>query len=113
VLLLTPTMHPKRPAWWIFTYLLPIIPFTAAWDGWVSHLRAYTPRELLQMTRDFSDSYGWEIRNIELQNGKFAVTCLIGLPRQRVESDHPRLAALTVSGLIPEGPAETVRQAKR
>ena len=82
VLLLTPTMRPRRPVWWVFTYLLPIIPFIVAWDGWVSHLRAYTPEELLEMTRGFSDSYRWEIRSLELQNGHFVVTCLIGLPRQ-------------------------------
>jgi hypothetical protein len=78
-LILTPTMRPK-PVWWIFTYLLPIIPFVVAWDGWVSHLRAYTPQELRQMTEDFSDSYRWEVRMIELQNGRFSVTCLLGIP---------------------------------
>jgi hypothetical protein len=82
VLLLTPTMRPKRPAWWIFTYLLPIIPFTVAWDGWVSHLRAYTPEELLQMTCKFSDSYRWETRRLKIRNGQFTVTCLLGIPRQ-------------------------------
>jgi hypothetical protein len=66
----------------------PIIPFTVAWDGWVSHLRAYTPQEMLQMTRDFSDFYDWEIRNIELKNGKFTVTCLLGLPRRRTDFDQ-------------------------
>ncbi len=81
VLLLTPSMRPRRPAWWFFTYLVPIIPFTVAWDGWVSHLRAYTPEELLQMTSDFSDGYRWEVRSIELQKGKFTVTCLLGLPQ--------------------------------
>lgn len=30
-----------------FTYFLPVIPFIVAWDGWVSHLRAYTPDELV------------------------------------------------------------------
>jgi hypothetical protein len=85
VLLWMPRMRPKKLSWWLFTYLVPIIPFTAAWDGWVSHLRAYTPQELLQMTRDFSDSYGWEIRSIELQNGKFTITCLLGLPRRRTD----------------------------
>jgi hypothetical protein len=59
LLLFTPAMHTKRPEWWIFTYLLPVIPFTVAWDGWVSHLRAYTPEELLQMTGKFSESYCW------------------------------------------------------
>jgi hypothetical protein len=82
VLWLTPRMRPRRPAWWVFTYLVPIIPFTVAWDGWVSHLRAYTPQELLQMTSDFSDSYRWEIRSIELPNSRFTVTCLLGLPQR-------------------------------
>ncbi len=81
VLLLTPTMRPRRPAWWIFTYLLPVIPFIVAWDGWVSHLRAYTPDELLQMTCNFSDSYCWETRQLKIRNGQFTVTCLLGVPR--------------------------------
>jgi hypothetical protein len=82
VLLLTPTMRPKRPARWIFTYLLPIIPFTVAWDGWVSHLRAYTPDELLQMTCRFSESYRWETRGLSIRNGQYTVTCLLGVPRE-------------------------------
>jgi len=94
VLLWMPRMRPKKLAWWIFTYLVPIIPLTVAWDGWVSHLRAYTPQELLQMTREFSDSYGWEIRSIELQNCKFTITCLVGLPVMR---DRPRGSS---SGLL-------------
>lgn len=82
VLLLTPAMRPRRPAWWIFTYLLPIIPFTVAWDGWVSHLRAYTPDELVQMTCKFSESYCWETRSLKIRNGQFIVTCLLGVPRE-------------------------------
>jgi hypothetical protein len=81
VLLLTPTMRPKRLTWWIFTYLLPIIPFTVAWDGWVSHLRAYTADELLKMTCKFSESYCWETRGLKIRNGQFTVTCLLGVPR--------------------------------
>jgi hypothetical protein len=80
VLLLTPAMRPRRCAWWILTYLLPVIPFIVAWDGWVSHLRAYTPDELLQMTCKFSDSYAWEIRRLKSRNGQFTVTCLLGIP---------------------------------
>ena len=80
VLVLLPQMRPKKVAWWMFTYVLPVIPLTAAWDGWVSHLRAYTPEELRAMTHDLSDSYEWEIRTIELRNGKFTLTCLLGMP---------------------------------
>jgi hypothetical protein len=85
VLLWMPSMRPKKMSWWLFTYVIPIIPLTAAWDGWVSHLRAYTPQELLRMTQDFSDSFAWEIRSVELQNGRFTVTCLLGLPRPRID----------------------------
>jgi len=92
VLLLTPTMRPRRPTWWIFTYLLPVIPFIVAWDGWVSHLRAYTPGELLQMTYNFWDSYCWETRQLKIRNGQFTVTCLLGVPREPVTA--PPLGAL-------------------
>jgi len=47
----------------------------------VSHLRAYTPEDLSQMTIDLSN-YRWEIQSIELQNGKFTVTCPLGLALQ-------------------------------
>lgn len=80
VFLLMPFMHPRRPAWWIFTYLVPIIPFIVGWDGWVSHLRAYTPEELEQMTAGLSDSYRWEVQTAKLRNGHFTMTCLLGLP---------------------------------
>ena len=82
VLLWMPAMRPRKVSWWFFTYLIPLIPLTAAWDGWVSHLRAYTAEELLSMTRDLSDSFDWEVRRIALQNGRFTVTCLLGMPRQ-------------------------------
>ena len=82
VLLWMPGMRPKKFSWWFFTYLVPIIPLTAAWDGWVSHLRAYTAEELLQMTREFSESYDWEMQSVDLQNGRFTITCLLGLPRR-------------------------------
>jgi hypothetical protein len=82
VLLLTPSMRPMRPIWWVFTYLVPVIPFTVAWDGWVSHLRAYTIEELRQMTSDLSNSYRWEIRSIELRKSNFTVTCVLGLPQR-------------------------------
>jgi hypothetical protein len=80
VLLWIPSMRPQKFSWWIFTYVVPIIPLTAAWDGWVSHLRAYTAEELLRMTQDLSESFDWEIQSVELQNGRFTLTCLLGLP---------------------------------
>jgi hypothetical protein len=83
VLLLTPTMRPRKPIWWVFTYLLPVIPFIVAWDGWVSHLRAYTPEELLRMTARNSSSYRWEVRKLELQKGQFTVTCFLGIPQRQ------------------------------
>ena len=79
VFVLAPKMQPKV-AWWIITYLVPVIPFVVAWDGWVSHLRAYTPEELLQLTSGFSDAYRWETRKLELQDGAFTITCLLGVP---------------------------------
>jgi len=86
VLLLTPTMRPRKLLWWVFTYALPVIPFIVAWDGWVSHLRAYTPEELLQMTPTGSAGYRWEIRKMELKNGQFTITCLLGIPQPRLGS---------------------------
>jgi hypothetical protein len=80
VLLLAPRMQPRRPIWLVLTYLVPVIPFIVGWDGWVSHLRAYTPAEMMAMVSDFSQSYCWEVRTLPVQNGRFIVTCLLGLP---------------------------------
>jgi hypothetical protein len=70
----------SRPEWWVFTWLLPVIPLVIAWDALVSHLRSYTASELIDMTRGLGSSYKWEAIKLNAPRG-FEVTCLIGCPQ--------------------------------
>ena len=78
VLLLMPTVRPLRWLWLFFTYLLPLLPLTIAWDGLVSHLRVYSPKELLELA-PATDGYKWEVKHVALAPGA-RVTMLIGQP---------------------------------
>lgn len=60
VLLLMPLVRPVRPLWLVLTYLLPILPFAIAWDGWVSHWRTYSPAELEELVAPLqADDWEW------------------------------------------------------
>jgi hypothetical protein len=59
VLLLTPRIRPVSGWQLLFTYALPILPLAIAWDGFVSCLRTYRPRELLALTEGL-DGYRWD-----------------------------------------------------
>lgn len=69
-----------RPTWWLFTWLLPVIPIVVAWDALVSHLRSYSAGELLEMTKEIGSGYAWEASKLRAPRG-FDVTCLIGCPQ--------------------------------
>lgn len=88
-LLLTPafvwlTMPFVRPLTWrhlLWTYLLPVVPLIGMWDGLVSCLRTYSPRELREMTGSCAaEGYGWEIGRVR-SFGACRVTYLFGFPR--------------------------------
>ena len=81
VWLVTPFMRPfswRRVVW---TYLLPVIPFIGAWDGLVSCLRTYSPKELHDLTAGLgSSTYSWETGQIR-SFGACRITYLIGVPK--------------------------------
>ncbi|MEM1347439.1 MAG: hypothetical protein AAGI01_02715 [Myxococcota bacterium] len=52
-------MRPIRPLAMVCTYLVPVLPLVAAWDGIVSCLRTYTPEELREMWAEVEGSEGW------------------------------------------------------
>jgi hypothetical protein len=71
----------KRLNWkkFIFTYLLPITPFTHAWDFLVSILRTYSPRELQTLIEQLdAPHYHWEIGKLWSRQAKCYVTYLVG-----------------------------------
>jgi hypothetical protein len=81
VFLLIFRMRPRRPVWWLCTWVLPIIPLTVAWDGFVSHLRSYTGAEIMKLIGNLSDeTYRWDMGRVRAPKGMIDVTFLIGMP---------------------------------
>ena len=63
----------------IFTYFIPIIPITFAWDGAVSNARTYTLEDLDILLEGLeSEAYTWEKGVIR---GKSSKIYLLGIPR--------------------------------
>ncbi len=59
------------------TYIFPIYPLIAFWEGVASNLRTYTPKELRQMINNIDhDDFNWEIGKIGSAN------YLIGYPKE-------------------------------
>ncbi len=82
VLVITPVIRPFH--WWrlLFTYLIPLLPLVAWWDGVVSCLRTYRPEELRAMTASLADSgLDWQIGELLAPGLPFPVTYVIGTPR--------------------------------
>jgi SAM-dependent methyltransferase len=80
VWLATPFIRPfswRRVLW---TNLLPVVPFLAAWDGLVSCLRTYSPEELLALTPEPTPAgYRWEAGRLPSLGG-CRITYLLGWP---------------------------------
>jgi hypothetical protein len=82
VLLLTPLVRPFT--WWrlLFTYVVPLAPLLAVFDGVVSCLRTYTPEELRALTRGLEDEdYAWDV-GVDRVAGQ-PLTWLTGTPLRR------------------------------
>lgn len=63
----------------LFTYLLPIAPFTTMWDYFVSNLRTYSSQELQALVAKLdAPGYHWEIGNLYSKQGKCQIPYLIG-----------------------------------
>jgi hypothetical protein len=81
VLILTPFIRPFRCSRLVWTYLLPLVPLAALFDGAVSCLRTYTVEELRELTAPLeSDEYHWEVGALKSTAGPIPVTYLIGIP---------------------------------
>jgi hypothetical protein len=74
-----PFIRPFRASRLFWTYLLPVIPLVLFYDGLVSCFRAYSLKQLLEMTASVhADGYVWEVGE---ETGGFAtVTYLLGYP---------------------------------
>jgi hypothetical protein len=81
VLSLTPLIRPMRFPNIAFTYLLPIVPFTAWWDGIASTIRAYSIPELEELVDGLGhDGYRFRIERTRSDKVPVHVTALIGAP---------------------------------
>lgn len=89
VWLATPLIRPFRWSRLLLTYLLPLIPLVALWDGIVSALRTYTPDELraLAASADGIETYDWVAG--EAGRGPIPMTYLLGRPGPRARPDPP------------------------
>jgi len=81
VYLLIWRMRPFRASWWILTWLVPVIPLVIAWDGLISHLRAYTNSEIDEMTRGLGgEEWTWEQGRVAAPRGGVTICYAIGWP---------------------------------
>ncbi len=75
----TPSIRPVSPLQLLFTYVVPVVPLLAFWDGLVSQLRTYSKPELEALTADFrSPDYNWEVGYIDAARVPFRTCYLIG-----------------------------------
>ena len=72
--------EPFRLSRLFFTYIVPLIPIFALFDGIVSMLRMYTPEELLEMAHEAGgNNYVWKSGKLRHKMGAYVVY-LIGYP---------------------------------
>ena len=80
VWLQSPRIRPVSAGRLLWTYVLPVVPLLVGWDGFVSHLRAYTPGELAAMGRELeTEAYRWEVGETR-RGGRPGVGYLLGYP---------------------------------
>lgn len=80
--LMTPAIRPRSIGRFLFTYVIPAVPFFIMWDGVVSALRTYTAGEMRDMARAADGgNFEWSAGRARAPFG-YTVTYLIGTPRQ-------------------------------
>jgi hypothetical protein len=80
-LAVVPFIRPFRWSRLLWTYLVPFLPFVLFFDGVVSCLRVYSPKELLELTSGLSASgYRWEVGEERKRRLSVPITYLIGHP---------------------------------
>jgi hypothetical protein len=83
-LVFTPFLRPFRWSRLLWTYMLPVIPLVLLFDGIVSCLRSYRPRELREMVKGLAGpKYHWEIGEQAGTKGGPPITFLVGYPDGR------------------------------
>jgi hypothetical protein len=80
--LVVPLVRPFRWDRLFWTYVVPLVPLVALWDGVASCLRTYRPEELRGLAAGL-DEWEWEAGEVARRWWPFPVTFLIGYPRAR------------------------------
>ncbi len=80
VLLLLIRMRPWRLSWWLFSWIVPILPLSIGWDGLVSHLRSYTEAELAGLVKGIDQKYTWEMGRVKARRGGVRISYIVGRP---------------------------------
>ena len=79
-IIFTPFMKPFKLSRIFFTYIVPLIPITTVWDGLVSIVRMYTPKEMQKMAMEVdSPGYKWKSGKLRGKAGN-TVMYLTGYP---------------------------------
>jgi hypothetical protein len=73
--------RPVKLSRFFYTYVIPLIPIFALFDGVVSMLRMYTPEELLSLAKETdSGKFVWKSGMLKHKLGNY-VTYLVGYPK--------------------------------
>ena len=79
----TPWIRPFRWSRLFWTYVVPVVPFVVLFDGVVSCLRTYRPRELREIIGELRGlEYVWEVGENFGAGGFVPITYMIGHPRE-------------------------------
>jgi len=82
-IVVVPFLQPRPLARLVWRWLVPIVPLVLFFDGIVSCLRAYSPRELRELTGGIAEcGYRWEIGCLKRSFLRLPITYLVGYPDQ-------------------------------
>lgn len=82
-LVLTPFIPRRTVGRFLFTYLIPLVPFIVLFDGIVSSLRTYSADEMRALAvAAVPQGYEWTAGRTEVPRSPLAITWLLGVPAQ-------------------------------
>jgi len=80
-IVVVPFLQPRPLARLVWRWLVPIVPLVLFFDGIISCLRAYSPRELRELTGGITEcGYRWEIGCVKRSFLRLPITYLVGYP---------------------------------
>ena len=86
----TPFMRPFSWRRLLWTYVLPVVPLVAMWDGLVSNLRTYSISELESLTSGLDDSqFRWRVERVR-SLGLSRVTYAVGFAPSAPDANRAR-----------------------